>query len=84
VGDLREKIEAEGGKVLHEGRTLRGVEAQVFRLALRAKQQRDAQSAAMFAQDVAPLELPPRQVAKVQDTPDGGIVLTFAPEAPKE
>lgn len=73
---LADEVREQGGKILHEGRTLRGVEAQVFRLALRAKAQRDAASAQQFAADLAPLNLS-GNVTKVDETPDGGIVLTF-------
>lgn len=73
---LADEVREQGGKILHEGRTLRGVEAQVFRLALRAKAQRDAASAQQFAADVKILNLS-GDVSGVKETPDGGVVLTF-------
>lgn len=85
MSTLVEKIEAEGGTVLQHGKTLRGAEAQVFRLAARGHMERMAQieaarkqSLQQFAADLDVLGLQGEiDLANCTDTPDGGIALAF-------
>lgn len=85
MGSLADQIRAEGGKVLHEGQTLRGAEAQAFRLALRAHVERRRASVQQLAADLAPLGLTGHlDLARCSDTPDGGVSLVFHPEAPQQ
>lgn len=64
--------------------TIQGAEAQVFRLAWRAHQQRIAASRQVLAADLAVLGLTGSlDLDRCHDTPDGGISLAFV-QQPQE
>jgi len=60
-------------------RTLTPTEAQVFRLAHRAHQQRVVQSGAQLNADLSVLQLGEVHITEARDSGDGGLVLVFAP-----